>query len=379
MSNKAVNIVTFFKSNNYGSNLQAIALSRVLKKKGYEVSFLERFSVKSYLLKHPVLLFAKIYNKIIRKKTKQFFTPIPYAISEKRQKRLSVFREQYFRSVSYIKADEWEKAISQRTVFVAGSDILWNPARGYPEKEFLDFAYYAKLPRFSYASSVGAQKLPKKFYHAYRRYLGSMVEVGVREQSVADMLEAIIHRNVTKVVDPSLLLTADEWDQFSDKAELSVPVSKEGFILCYFVMNDSRYWEYVQKIRKATDKQIIVLPMHRLDEEQPYDVILDGTPYEFIWLIKHADFICTDSFHVCAVSLIYEKDFYLLRRTRKAEDAKYDDFLNRYHLSGRVVTNENEFVEKTPTDYSFAEKQLEKDRAFSFDFLDRTITACQNP
>ena len=374
---KEVCITTFLGAGNYGSTLQAYALSTIMQREGYEVYFLEKFKVKSYFIHHPILLFARIINKLNKGKNIAFFTPVPYTITEKREQRINEIRSKYFKTRSFTHKQEWRNAIKQKMIFMAGSDILWNPARGYPANYFLDFAYFAKLPRFSYASSVGETELPKKYYNAYKRYLGSMVEVGVREQSVADMLEPIICRKVTKVVDPTLLLTTKEWDKFAEMAELSIPISGEGFILCYFVMNDSRYWEYVKRIREKTNKQIIVLPMHHLDEEQPYDVILDGTPYEFIWLIKNADFICTDSFHACAFSLLYQKDFYLLRRTRKAEDAKYDDFLNRYHLTDRIVTDENVFNLKPGTDYSFAQEQLNEDRDFSMVFLKKAIAECQ--
>ena len=361
---------------NYGSMLQAYALSEAIRQCGYEATFLGKFQVRSFELKHPMLLYARAYNKLNRKKNQAFFTPVKYEKTEARVRRLEAFREEHFRMRSFLSGAAWDKAVRDRMIFAAGSDILWNPARGYPSVPFLDFAYYAGLPRFSYGSSVGAQELPKQFYKAYRRYLGSMKEVGVREQSVADMLEGITGRKVTKVADPSLLLTRENWDRFAERAEISVPVSKDGYILCYFVMNDARYWEYVKKMQAATGKQIIVLPMHKMDEEQPYDIILDGTPYEFIRLIRDAEFICTDSFHACAVSLIYEKDFYLLPRTRKAEDAKYADFLGRYGLKDRTVTNEDRFETKGKTDYSFAAKQLEKDRAESREFLEKAIEEC---
>ncbi len=370
-------ISTFYGTENYGSNIQAVGLARTLEKMGCRVFFIGTFKVRAFKLRHPVLLYARIINRINKRKNKAFFLPEPYQKSEKRIKRIKAFKEAQFQTKSIITSADWEETIRNRTIFAAGSDIIWNPARGYPAAFFLDYAYYSGLPRFSYATSVGAQSLPRKYYRAYRRYLGSMVEVGVREQSVADMLEPIIHRKVTKVADPSLLLTKEEWNEFAEKAEISVPISREGYILCYFVMNDPRYWKYVKKIRETTKRQIVVLPMHHIDEEQPYDIILDGTPYEFVWLIKNADYICTDSFHACAVSMLYQKDFYLLRRTRKAEDAKYDDFLNRYHLADRAVQDESVFIVKPKTDYSFAQKQLEEDRHFSMSFLRDALQQCE--
>ena len=369
-------IVTWFGTENYGSNLQAIGLSQTLKEMGYEPFFLERFKVKSFLLKHPTLLYARVINKINMNKRRAFFNPVPYTISQKRKERVEKFKNKHFKAKNYYSTEHWKTDVDNNTIFICGSDILWNPARGYPAINFLDIAYYAGLSRFSYASSVGAQELPKRYYKAYRRYLGSMKGVGVREQAVAEMLEPIIGFKPTKVIDPSLLRTAEQWDKYADHAELSVEIDKDGFILCYFVMNDSRYWEYVKKVREATNLQVIILPMYQQDEEQGYDTVLDGTTYEFLWLIKNATFICTDSFHACVVSMIYHKEFYLVRRLRKSEDAKYNDFLGRYHLMERVVSDESRFIRKTEIDYTFADEKLREDKEFSTNFLRKMLEKC---
>lgn len=366
-------IVTFYGSTNYGSNLQAIGLAGALTKMGYEVAFLKDFKVKSFILRHPRLVYARIINRINNKKKQAFFNPIPYTISDARKNRLKAFNEKTFPTISFISSSVWKKAIEEKLTFVSGSDIIWNPARGYPSKFFLDFAYYAGLKRFSYASSIGAPSLPRKYYSAYKKYLGTMCKIGVREQSVADMLQPIIDKHIVKVVDPSLLLNKDEWEKYVQDAQISIPISNTGFILSYFVMEDKRYWKYIDKIRASTGLQVITLPMHHSDEKQPYDIILDGTPCEFLWLIKNAELICTDSFHMCAFSLIFQKEFYLLNRVRKSEDAKYDDFLNRYHLYDRRVNCEDIFIRRNKINYQFAINQLEKDRIESIEFLHRAL------
>ena len=310
------------------------------------------------------------------KKRKKFFTPDGYEISEKRNIRTLEFKKEHFKEKTYTRSCDWNKDVKDGIIFACGSDILWNPATGYPSTNFLDFAYYAGLSRFSYASSVGAHELPRKYFKAYRRYLGSMKAVGVREEAVADMFEPILGFKPTKVVDPSMLRTADQWDEFANRAELSIEIDKRGFILCYFVMNDHRYWEYVKKVKETTGLQVIVLTMHKQDEEQGYVTVLDGTTYEFLWLIKDATFICTDSFHACVASMIYHKEFYLLRRTRKSEDAKYNDFLGRDKLEDRAVDVERKFERKEQIDYNYADQKLEEDRKFSLEFLKNTLEKC---
>lgn len=373
---KDVCIVTWYGKANYGTSIQALALAKVLEARGYHVSFLKRFMVKPFLIRHPVLLYARVMKKIGSRKRNAFFTPVPYRLSEERQQRIREFNRENYRELSITTTSEWRRIIGRKTIFAAGGDILWNPARGYPAEPFLDFAYYAGLPRFSYGSSVGSRELPKKYHRAYRRYLSSMKEIGVREQAVADMLEPIVHRKVNRVADASLLLTEREWNEYADRAQVSVPVQPGGFVLCYFVMNDPRYWEYAAKVREAAGLQMIVLPMHELDEQQPYDVIRDGTLCEFIRLIRDAAFICTDSFHACAISLIYRKEFYLLRRSRKAEDDKYDDFLKRYRLTDRIVRDEQVFERKPDTDYSHAGQQLAEDVLNSLAYLDKVLEEC---
>ena len=374
---KQICLVTFYKSDNYGTNLQAYALETILQRLKYDVEFLKTFKVKSEFIKHPMLLYAWISLKLNLKKNKAFYHPDKYLISENRQRRLTNFQKEFFKEKSYITSKDWKTAINNNVIFVVGSDILWNPVRGYPGRYFLDFAYYSGLKRFSYASSVGSLELPKKFFKAYKRYLGSMEAVGVREESVKKMLEPIVEREVTQVVDPTLLLTRNDWEVFAESAEVSVPINNNGFVLCYFVMNDPRYWKYVKLISQTYNKQIIVLPMHKLDEDQPYDIITDGTPPEFVWLIKNADFICTDSFHACVISSIFHKEFYLLRRTRKAENAKYDDFLNRYGLAERSVRNEKVFELMPTTDFSVFDARVSVDRKNAIAFLRTALKKCK--
>lgn len=375
--NRNICIVTWFGTGNYGSNIQAIGLSKTLANLEYSPYFMGKFKVHGFLLRYPVLLYARVTNKINQKKQRAFFSPVPYTLSEARKARLQEFKDDHFKVKNYNGCNQWKRDIDNHIIFACGSDILWNPARGYPAINFLDIAYYAKVPRFSYASSIGALDLPKKYHNAYKRYIGSMIEVGVREEAAADLIEPIIGRRPTKVVDPSLLLTADQWGEFATKAKVSVKINPAGYALCYFVMNDSRYWEYVKKAKEATGLQIIVLPMHYLDEEQGYDTVLDGTPYEFIWLIMHATLICTDSFHACVASTLFHKEFYLLKRSRKSEDAKYDDFLGRYHLMDRIVKTENRFIRNRDIDYSYADELIKRDRQFSLDFLKDTLAKCE--
>ena len=68
--------------------------------------------------------------------------------------------------------------------------------------------------------------------------------------------------------------------------------------------------------------------------------------------------------------------FYLLRRSRKAEDDKYDDFLKRYRLTDRIVRDEQVFERRPDTDYSHAGQQLAEDVRNSLAYLDKALEEC---
>lgn len=372
---KRVCIVTFYKSSNFGSGLQALALSTVIEKFGYKTYFLNRIKTPKFMLKHPTMIYARICKRLTKKQSANFFTPVLYQMSTERRKKMNQYTIDNYRELKINNDTEWKKIIKERMPFIAGSDIIWNPAFGYPGYYFLDFACFAKLPCLSYGSSIGSLSLPKKYYNAYRRYLSHFHTIGVRENATIEMFSKITDASFTKVVDPTLLLTSSDWDKFSNKAQYSLDISGR-FIFCYFVMNDQRYWDYAKMVQKETGLQIVVLPMHYLDEKQPFTIIKDGTPYEFIDLIKRAEFILTDSFHACSFALQYKKEFYLMRRDRKAEDAKFDELLTRYKLVDRTIKDESRFKRKLEINYEVAYAQLNRDRLESLAFLKQALQHC---
>lgn len=369
---KNIYILTFGGGINYGSCLQATALARKFEELGYDVSFVTRFAVPSVFIRHPQLFLVRVVNKLHSGERERFFNSVPYEVSSERKHRIELYEREHTKTVEITDNKQWKDIVRNKSIFVVGSDIIWQPALGYPGRNFLDFAYYSGLKMFSYASSFGSKQLPAKYYSLYRKYLNAYAGVSVREKSAANMLKNITGIDVKNVVDPTLLLERKDWDVFAERAKLSVDVPAK-YILCYFVMDDSRYWRYISIVRNTTNLPVVVLPMHCSDETQPYTIIKDGTPYEFIWLIKNAEFVFTDSFHACVFSTIYEKEFYLMRRSRKDEDAKYDDFLIRFGLSSRQIKDETVFRRDSNLNFDTARDNIVEDRLYSIKYIENCL------
>ncbi len=378
MNRVPILVVTGYGGPNYGTNLQSAALCKYFASAGHEVRILRRFLYVPYYLMHPGIGMNWLdgyINPVRKHVSRSFGSPVPYTISPRREKRLSDYTAENYQQLDIVRSSDYERVIGENTTLVVGSDILWQPQMmGRPGRWFLDMFYHTDLHRFSYATSIGANELPKRYYPLYRKYLSKFDAVGVREQRAVELLEPVIGRKATRVIDPTLLLKTENWDVFAARAELPSTPTPGSFVFCYFVMDDPRYWDYVAKVQERIGIDVIVLPMHHRDEEQPYTVIDDGTPYEFVWLVKNAALVVTDSFHACAFSLNYEKEFYLLRRTRRDEDAKYDDFLDRYGLRARAMEDETQFERNRDIDWTLARGRLAEDREFAYKFIDDALT-----
>ena len=58
--------------------------------------------------------------------------------------------------------------------------------------------------------------------------------IGVREQRSVELLNVLLGRtDIRLVVDPTYLLSMEEWMEFGEKAVLEFPLPKK-YIFCYF-------------------------------------------------------------------------------------------------------------------------------------------------
>jgi hypothetical protein len=103
--------------------------------------------------------------------------------------------------------------------FVAGSDQIWHPVwgEGLFDKYFLSFAAPGK--RIAYAASFGVPHIPEERMKLFTEYLKGMDYISVREQSGARIVKQLIGKDVPVLVDPTLLLSRDEWQRIEHPPE----------------------------------------------------------------------------------------------------------------------------------------------------------------
>ena len=108
------------------------------------------------------------------------------------------------------------------------------------------------------------------------------------------------------VLDPTFLLSREEWREFSEQSDSVQKYNLDRYILCYFIGSpDFSHIDTVKKVAAEINARIVLLPMKESDyclNDSDITVIADACPYDFISLIEKATLVCTDSFHAVVFS-----------------------------------------------------------------------------
>lgn len=378
--NNRIATVTFTHGTNYGCHLQRYALQKVVENCELPVwsilfpfspGSIRKSSTRVSFLKRIVEGGNKIYGAI-RRKSKAF------------DNFSDVFLKSTQRFSSY---DELLQNIYTLNfdAYVAGSDQIWNTA-WMPTEEFfryymLDFAPSDK--KIAYAPSVGVSKITDEFAPKFQRYLADFRFLSARENEGAQELERLLNRPVEVVLDPTMLLTTQEWDEVAAQA---CPVKTQRYILCYSLGNGDKV------LRKATALQKkLKCPIVFFEDNFKTDLKLrlkgkniifarSAGPAEFVNYIKNANCVVTDSFHGSVFAILYRKPFFtMMRDTKSAEksmNSRMSTLFSTFRLESRLFEpNSDEPVtdESFKIDYDAVEAILQKRRAESLNYLKNAL------
>jgi len=127
------------------------------------------------------------------------------------------------------------------------------------------------------------------------------------------MLQPLSPVPVEWVLDPTLLLSASDWDEICSPRQIDEP-----YMFCYFLGDNKRNRRVAESVAKRKGLKIVTLPHlvgYNFADKKFGDIQLwDVGPKEFISLIKYADFVLTDSFHGSVFSNIYRRPFAAFER-----------------------------------------------------------------
>lgn len=366
---KSVAVVTWRSSENYGTSLQAFALEWKIRSLGYRTRIVSSvktsFSGRDRLLgvlKSFGILSAAVWLKRI-------LSPAAGAPPSLRKRKLAEWSRRVHRSADVAYPHELKRLLRTTDCFVTGSDQIWNSYYSFDPAMYLAFAGGRR--RVAYASSVGTASVNPVHADEVRFLLGKFAAIGVREKSAADMLRKFLGRDdVVQVLDPLLLLTAEEWSA-------AARPGPGGYMLVYLIGTREEYAKQALdvKARSGIDRVVVVPsaenPFFRIDGCEVAD---SADPFEFASLVRNAALVCTDSFHATALAMTFSVPFVEFVRfddaDEKSQNSRIYELLERYGLGGRLY-DRGEW--NAAIDFSSVQRRLADDREKSIAYLKKAI------
>lgn len=303
----AIGVVTlYYKSDNYGGNLQAYALCRYLQNMGYHAEQICYDAV----LDPKKSIAERLKPEHIRKKLSLEINRRFYSQFKQQRAALLAFNQQDISHSKTVYTRETICNCSQYDAYITGSDQVWN-LDWYKPVYFLTFAPPGK-PKISYAASIGHKSLTERQAGLFQKLLSEFTAVSVRERDAVNLLSPLVKVPVEWCLDPVLLLPREEWDNICEQRLI-----REPYLFCYFLEPARR--RLAAAFAKKHGLKIVSIPYlselslaHRKRFE---DFRLSGiSPKGFISLIKHAEYVFTDSFHATVFSELYRTPYAVFRR-----------------------------------------------------------------
>lgn len=327
-----IGIITLSASNNCGSLLQAYALKKTLEKYG-DVDVINFSSKESHVM-YDAPHYRGIRNILNYKRIK---------ILSKGVSDYDSFRRDYIGiSGKEYQIEDLKEISDYYDVVVAGSDQVWNVQMwDYSDAFFLGWSNSRKV---AYAPSLGGSHLSLSHnLSEIKRWLEDISFLSVREDTGKKCLEEVTGREVPKLLDPTLILNEDQWNQL-----IGEPLIKGDYIFYYswaYCEDDTS--RIVTNKSKQSGMPVYVIDSRKWVSKKPKKwnfYLFESTgPITFLNLMKYAKLCYVESFHGMVFAYIFKKNFWLLDTHERIEDLDYrlSEFVKIIGAQNRVLTKYN--------------------------------------
>ncbi len=359
-------VMTIHNALNYGAVFQAYATQEILSKYG-------KVEIINYQNKHIEKVYKTFNIRLNHNMPKDLVRDL-YLLKSKLLKK-SKFNEFFKNKFILTKATDFiDSSLDTYDVYVSGSDQIWNPriTNGVDtlnKDYFLSFVPDNSI-KISYASSLGDYRFNLDQEKEVKELLERFDFLSVREKDGAEYLENILGKEVNQVLDPTLLLSKDEWIK---KLKLKEENSNEEYILVYTVPRSELLKDVISFYAKKGIKIISVDPSIRSTGKVDKQ-IRDAGPEEFLNLLLNAKMVITDSFHGVCFSVNFKKDFIAV--SSGVLSNRMRNILSLVELESRLVESVSD-LEKIKSieekEFESSHKLLDQHKVYSLDYLDKTI------
>lgn len=348
---KKVAIVTLNHGFNYGNKLQNYAVEQTYLKLGVYPKTIKYYPVGAKVEKNNRKWDINTLCNKIQSKVEN----IIYAQNKAdRLKSFELFNDKYlhFTEKCYTPTDYMTVPEEEYNFFSVGSDQVWN-------SYFFDFSKIYLLnfvkdnsKKIAFSASFGVDTIKEEYKNDFKNAFLNFKFISVREEQGKKLIKDTVGRkNVEVVIDPTLMLTADEWTKIASNININ-----EKYVLTYFLGDiSSKRSKIIKDYAKKKGLKIINLNCIQ-------NTFYKWGPTEFIGALKNAEMIFTDSFHACCFSLQFHKKFWVMERVSSSKNmgSRIETFMKLFGLKDRKFFEGCDL--DSSVDFKIADERLEFER-----------------
>ena len=263
-------------------------------------------------------------------------------------------------------------------VYICGSDQIWvSPGFNNPKWIFY-YAAFTNKKKISYAPSIGGYYIPDEWKTKVSELISSFSALSVREEAGRDALQELTQQKVKLVVDPTLLLSRNEWEDV-------LPCNyhkKEKYVLGYILTPNNTYYQIARNYAHQHGMKFYLFMLNLQDYGQA-DKYISGSPFDFLEYVRNADLLFTDSFHGTIFSTIFERPFYTFKRfadnSPTNQNSRIETLLKIMGTEDRLVDGKSPLtLTNDALKFSEMKRRLEPLIADSKKFLQENLSAIES-
>lgn len=328
-SYKSVGIITMHKVQNFGSVLQAFALQYIINNFGFKVQLIDYIFPNEAHGKEKISLLQRIKTFVGQK----FNLTSGCVVLNKFDR----FYKKYFSlSDRYLSIEEILSNPPKYDIYITGSDQVWNP--NFIMKDttfFLDFVSDGR--KIAYAPSFGVSALENSYIDEIRPLLSQYYRLSCREKSGSMLIKDMIGEDVSVVLDPTLLISADQWNQLMNVKKEQNQKFVFLYIQKYSFDPSNKMERLLKRIKEKLNIKVYSTCTLPSSCDGLFTYIDDAGPLDFLYYIRNASFVITASFHGTAFAVNYGKPFYSIILSKDASDDRQLSFLRLIGLEDRAL------------------------------------------
>ena len=353
-------LTTKYSAHNFGAVLQTYALQKTINDMGGDCFVVDADRKKVNLLSpwnSPSQIVSNIFYYMHKKDL------------DEGHRRFEAFIDTLPLSKRYEDYDQLLADPPEADVYLTGSDQVWHPL-DVRENYFLRYAPAGKI-RASYAASMGISYMTMGAKRIWKEFLADIDYISVRENTTKQIIEDIDGRSPYVHVDPTLLLSAEEWESIAKKPDYNKP-----YIFCYILYRPPWLNKWLKELHRKTKKEIVVISSDAYRNIYHTKMVRDAGPQEMLGWLKNADFVISSSFHGVALSVANKIPFYAV--VNPDAPARISDLLELFGLQDRMISADHSF-DLEPVNYDKVQNIQSKCQKASFEYLQFLIDKPDKP